>query len=1099
MFYKNYDIKIPSEKREDFNNKILHVIKNKTKELSKEEIYNCYTGIGGLSGLDFSEFNNYSDFSKEKKRIEIGQFFTPHNICSDIVSLINPSKTDRIADLTCGTGNFFNFLPVKENLYGCDIDKNAVTVAKHLYPDSNIINKNISHYYPNIKFDLIFGNPPFNLIIDEILSQFYFIKKSADLLLPGGILVLITPKSFLSDEFFNKTYIEEINHKFNFIIQFELPKNSFSSLGVKNFSTKVLIFQRHSNSLTKKFYDPNKFAIYDINKIKNLYILPLQKEKESLKASFFLELSSNKKTDSFDYKISKLLYHIKTNPNTLKFYNTCLDYIKEYKNQKRPEFCSLKEWEETKITSKKVYSYLKRILKKQILIKEKDVIRLVKSKNNLKFKAYSKNTKKIIKSLDIPLSYDINDLIIKTSSISTNITDVIYNKSLLKLVNKKKKQYEYQNKKFSEIIPSENINKFLKDFRFLNGNNDLSSFNQIQLTDISKCLSKKYSILNWHMGTGKTAATYAWSKFLLKKNSVKKIFIVSTALAINSTWEKFLTKHNQKFVKIQSFNDLSRVGDSDFILLPLSRINNTRKKTSSTYYYEKKHKFLKNLIKKYETIKNNNNSNLNFYETLKIKLSNLEENENINFKLYKYIRKIVKFYSYKCGLIFDESDEITNHLSNKSRSVLSIFRKLKYKLLATGTTTRNNINELFSQLELLYNNSINFLCECETIYKEIKNKETGSFTISKKHNDKFYLKPFHPYFGNQLFKACFNPSKTTVFGIKKHNQDIYNIDQLKSLIEKTIITRTFKDIAGPDKYEIIPHKINQNINEIRVYHKIISSLQEMLKEYFGESKNKRKDAMLRILRQLQLLIKATSIPHTFKEFFPENSDNSSIKDNTNDFSNLPLFSNLYKPTPKKFTKDNYPEKFIYIKNLLEKYINEKIAIGCTTIEAVKLYNELSDVFKNRQFFTIKGSVSFFRRNKIIEEFEKTSNGILICTQQSLKSSVNIPTCNNVIIETLQWNIPKLEQFYFRFIRFDSKEKTFVNLINYDNTIEMNLLALLMAKERINEFIKTLNFKAQSEIYNEFGIDLDILNSILEKEYDPNTETLKIKWGRQNIS
>jgi len=71
-------------------------------------------------------------------------------------------------------------------------------------------------------------------------------------------------------------------------------------------------------------------------------------------------------------------------------------------------------------------------------------------------------------------------------------------------------------------------------------------------------------------------------------------------------------------------------------------------------------------------------------------------------------------------------------------------------------------------------------------------------------------------------------------------------------------------------------------------------------------------------------------------------------------------------------------------------------------------------------------------------------------------------------------------------------------VTYDHTIEQNLLALLMSKERINEYIKTLDFKEQSEIYEEFGIDLDVLNSIIEKEVDENGR-VKLSWGNQKVS
>jgi hypothetical protein len=147
---------------------------------------------------------------------------------------------------------------------------------------------------------------------------------------------------------------------------------------------------------------------------------------------------------------------------------------------------------------------------------------------------------------------------------------------------------------------------------------------------------------------------------------------------------------------------------------------------------------------------------------------------------------------------------------------------------------------------------------------------------------------------------------------------------------------------------------------------------------------------------------------------------------------------------------------------------------------------------------IVGENSFNSRKNIIKEFEDTPNGILICTQQSLKSSVNIPSCNEVAIESLQWNIPKMEQFYFRFIRYDSPEHTNVTFFNYDGTIEMNLLALLMAKEKLNDYIKTLEYRDDSDIYDEFGIDMDILESILTKETDDDGK-VSISWGESKVA
>ena len=47
-------------------------------------------------------------------------------------------------------------------------------------------------------------------------------------------------------------------------------------------------------------------------------------------------------------------------------------------------------------------------------------------------------------------------------------------------------------------------------------------------------------------------------------------------------------------------------------------------------------------------------------------------------------------WNAKIQFIFDESDNISNPSSKQTLSVLSCFRRCKYKLLTTGTSTRNN-------------------------------------------------------------------------------------------------------------------------------------------------------------------------------------------------------------------------------------------------------------------------------------------------------------------------------------------------------------------------------------------------------------------------
>jgi hypothetical protein len=133
------------------------------------------------------------------------------------------------------------------------------------------------------------------------------------------------------------------------------------------------------------------------------------------------------------------------------------------------------------------------------------------------------------------------------------------------------------------------------------------------------------------------------------------------------------------------------------------------------------------------------------------------------------------------------------------------------------------------------------------LYKELAGSQLKEF------DNPYYKLPFPAKAGSLYFKRCFNPSRTTVFGIEKHNQDLYNEAHLRKLLEYTIITRKFKEIAG-DKYVIKNISVKQNVYEEEVYRVIVEELQSVLNVYFNSTGNARKDAALKMLRQMTLLI-----------------------------------------------------------------------------------------------------------------------------------------------------------------------------------------------------------------------------------------------------
>ena len=568
-----------------------------------------------------------------------------------------------------------------------------------------------------------------------------------------------------------------------------------------------------------------------------------------------------------------------------------------------------------------------------------------------------------------------------------------------KLIRKKRRQYENQNRQFTEMQPDPFLQEYLDRTTFRNKDGEICEFTSLQKHDLNLVLQKRYALLNWQQGSGKTAAVYHRAKYLLKFHKVRNAVILAPAIATNMTWIPFLTINREKFRIVRSNADLETVPEGVLLILSTSILS----------------------------------------------------------KLKRGLSKFVRRTSGKLCLVFDESDEITNPSSQRTRLVLSIFRRLKYKILDTGTTTRNNIAELYSQFELLYNNSVNMVCWCDRIYHENRDKEI------EEESNRHYGEPFPAFRGHVLFRSCHCPGKSTVFGIEKQNQDVYNKEELAELIGKTIITRKFRDFAG-EKYKIRTHTVSPAEGEHEVYRVIIEEFCRICELYYNSTGDAKKDAGLRLMRQIKLLIKACSVPHLIDGYFG----------------------------------DGIPNKTRYIEKLIRK-IPGKVAVGCTSIAAFDLYeNHLRECFPNRPVFVVKGDVTFKKRQSIVTEFDSTVNGILVCTQQSLSSSVNIPTCNDVILESLQWNIPKMEQFYFRFIRLDSKELKDVHYVTYKDSVEQNLMALVLTKERLNEFIKSGEVKEQSDIFEEFDVTMSVIESLLVRERDREGR-IHISWGSQRIT
>ena len=568
-----------------------------------------------------------------------------------------------------------------------------------------------------------------------------------------------------------------------------------------------------------------------------------------------------------------------------------------------------------------------------------------------------------------------------------------------KLVSQKRKEHYNQSQNFATMKQDTHIADWLEKF-MLESDDDIIYLNEVQKHDINLFLQKRYSFIQWEQGSGKTLAGIAIGQYRMRFNGARNAFVVSTAISIKNNWNDVLDQFNIPYRMIESYSNIKQIKSGEFVIITL----------------------------------------------------------NMMCKYYKEVKKFVRMLNQKAVLIFDESDSMSNMDSKRTKAVLAAFRKLKYKTLMTGTSTRNNISEIYPQLELLYNNSHNMISECEYISEHNKEGE-----LEEVSND-YYMCAYPAYKkGFKLFTASHIPEKVTVFGVSQFTQDIQNADKLKNIIDKTIITRTFEAVTGKNLYEIKQFTCPMGIEEQKVYDIAINEFYKM--EYlFQKTGNSRKDAMLKILNQLLALLKICAAPQTLREY-----DNSVM-----------------------------PEKFNTVISLLDEWKDERVAIGVRHIAVVEQYEKaIREAFPFRKVFVITGKEATLKqRKKIIADLKKCRNGILISTQQSLSASMNIDFIDKCIVPELHWNNSSMSQYYFRFIRYTSTRFKTVAFVTYENSIESNLLKMVLVKDKLNLFMKSQDV-TDDELYERFGVDSNMLRNLMYKEKTEDGYVLR--WGEQKIS
>ena len=271
------------------------------------------------------------------------------------------------------------------------------------------------------------------------------------------------------------------------------------------------------------------------------------------------------------------------------------------------------EWVKKRLTEAKVLAYLKRTLQKQSAQPPQDKIALVKRDYDFVYKGYSGKARRQIpaeKRTPVPM-YEIVS------------SDGAWEfPGYERLVRRKQREYVEQNRPFATMEEDPEIGAWLENFHLWDAENEEEiRLNDIQRHDLNLMLQKRYGLLQWEQGSGKTLAGIASGLYRMEKQHIHHTWVVSPAISIRNNWDVVLPNYGLPYVFVEQLSDLEKIQKGDFVLITLNKLGAYRRQ----------------------------------------------------------IKRWVRRYGQKLHLVFDESDEMTNPSSIRGQVRTGLFPALPLK------------------------------------------------------------------------------------------------------------------------------------------------------------------------------------------------------------------------------------------------------------------------------------------------------------------------------------------------------------------------------------------------------------------------------------
>tara|TARA_R100000664_G_C2751430_1_gene138724 strand:+ start:716 stop:2152 length:1437 start_codon:yes stop_codon:yes gene_type:complete len=129
--------------------------------------------------MNWSKFFEYEKTLSSEKKKSYGIVYTPHEVVDqinkEVLSRWNKTYPPRVVDRSCGTGIFLWDMAhkiaahwklsleevIEKNIYGCDIDEDAIKVAKEIFGTNSNFSVQSGLEFDHTLADCDIGNPPY--------------------------------------------------------------------------------------------------------------------------------------------------------------------------------------------------------------------------------------------------------------------------------------------------------------------------------------------------------------------------------------------------------------------------------------------------------------------------------------------------------------------------------------------------------------------------------------------------------------------------------------------------------------------------------------------------------------------------------------------------------------------------------------------------------------------------------------------------------------------------------------------------------------------------------------------------------------------------